>query len=364
MPQELALRPACAAIRVVTGPRESCSIELFRTRLLSVVSISDCMEASYRLLSGIERRLDPIICRTSRTARIMVTSLVCGIPCGVDGAPPQSGYLAKRDGMAKKASPKDSQETQGGPKEFSEKDKSRARQWFEKAKDLRERRDYDYAIESYIQGLAFWADAVEEGHMPLWSLAIQRHQAGGKKPGAMERLKYSRSNKDPEQALFNAEHLLAKDPANPGYLDNMLKCASRAGLPGTLKWIAPKVFESMRKEKKPNLSRFKTFRQVLVEVAEQADQQDDAPMAAWCYEQAVNAVDFLVVRNPTDMTLKDEQRDLSGRLTIARGKYDEADSFRDSIQDADKQKLLHGRRTGQTGRADTRCVDRSRAEGI
>lgn len=228
-----------------------------------------------------------------------------------------------------------------GPPVFSEQDKSRARQWFKKAKDLRERRDYDYAIESYIQGLDFWTDAVEEGHMPLWSLAVQRQQAGGRKPGTMERLKNSMTGKDVKKCLLNAEHLMAKDPANPNYLDGVLKNANRATLPETLKWIAPKVFDSMFREKKPNLARFKSFRQVLVEAAERADERGDPQFAAWCYEQAVNAVDFLISRNPTDMTLKDDQRDLSGKLTIARGKYGDADSFRESLQDGDKQKLLH-----------------------
>jgi tetratricopeptide (TPR) repeat protein len=243
--------------------------------------------------------------------------------------------------MAKNGPEKQPEGGSDGPPVFSEQDKSCARQWFKKAKDLRERREYDYAIESYIQGLDFWTEAVEEGHMPLWSLAVQRQQAGGRKPGTMERLKNSMTGKDVKKCLLNAEHLMAKDPANPSYLDGVLKNANRAGLPETLKWIAPKVFHSMFREKKPSLARFKSFRQVLVEAAERADERGDPQFAAWCYEQAVNAVDFLISRNPTDMTLKDDQRDLSGKLTIARGKYGDADSFRDSLQDGDKQKLLH-----------------------
>ncbi len=243
--------------------------------------------------------------------------------------------------MAKSAPQKEQESGSDEPPVFSDKDKSRARQWFKKAQDLRERRDYDYAIKSYLQGLEFWTDAVEEGHMPLWSLAIQRQQAGGKKPGTMERLKNPISGKDAKKCMLNAEHLMAKDPTNAGYLDGLLKNAKRADLAGTLSWIAPKVFDSMRKEKKPSPARFKAFRQVLVEAARRADQRGDPLHTAWCYEQAVNAVDYLVVRNPTDMALKDEQRDLSGRLTIARGKYEDADSFRDSLVDAEKQKLLH-----------------------
>ncbi len=251
--------------------------------------------------------------------------------------------------MAKNAPPKEPESESDGLLVFSDKDKARARQWFKKAKDLRERRDYDYAIESYIQGLDFWTEAVEEGHMPLWSLAIQRQQAGGKKPGTMERLKNTMTGKDVKKGLLNAEHLLAKDPTNAGYLDGMLKNANRANLPETLKWIAPKAFNSIRKEKKPNQSRFKAFRQILVEAAERADERGDPQFVAWCYEQAVNAIEFLIARNPTDMSLRDDQRDLSGKLTIARGKYGDADSFRESLQDADKQKLLHDSERAKQG---------------
>lgn len=235
------------------------------------------------------------------------------------------------------------------PPEYSDADQRRARQWFGKAKELREKRDYDYAIQSYITGLGFWTEAVEEGHMPLWSLAIQRQQAGGKKPGTMERLKQSIPSKNPKEAMLSAEVLLAKDPTNPGHLDEVLKHAIRANLPDTIRWIAAKVFESLFKEKKPNLGRFKSFRLMMIDAAERADAWGDPQFAAWCYEQAVNSLDYVISRNPGDMSLKDEQRDLSGKLTIARGKYEEADSFRDSIRDADKQKLLHDAERAKQG---------------
>jgi tetratricopeptide (TPR) repeat protein len=141
--------------------------------------------------------------------------------------------------------------------------------------------------------------------------------------------------------MLNAEHLWAKDFHNGGYLDGLLKNANRAGFNETVKWVAPLVLDSLRKDKKPNMSRFKAFRHAMVESAERVDAQGDLQLAAWFYEQAVNAIEYLMVRNPGDMALRDEQRDLSGKLTITKGKYAEADSFRDSLEDADKQKILH-----------------------
>lgn len=242
--------------------------------------------------------------------------------------------------MAKDA--KAAQQTEHeGPPEFSKKAQDGARQWFAKAEKERDKRDYDYAIECYLTGLEYWPTAIEEGYTPLWALAVQRQQAGGKPVGKFEELKRGMGGKDAKKALINATYLMAKDPGKATYLDGVLKNATKAGYLPVVQWVAPKVYDSLRRDKKPNTGRFKVFRQQMVEAARKADEWGDIPTSAWCYEQAVNAIDYLVARNPTDMALKDEQRDLSGKLTIAKGKYDSGDSFRDSIKDADSQKRLH-----------------------
>lgn len=241
--------------------------------------------------------------------------------------------------MAKEP-PEQPAEEEGRP-EYSEKDKSRARQWFKKAEDLRARQNYDYAIESYVTGLSFWPAAVEEACLPLWSLAIQRQQTGGKKPGMMESMKKPTGGKDHKQAMLNALTLFAKDPTNTGYADALLKNACRGGFVEIAAWAAERGMESLKRDKKPNTGRFKAYRENLLLAAEQADAWHAPVEAVACYEHAVQSVDYLVSRSPGDMALKNLQRDLSGKLTIARGKYGDSETFRDSLQDADAQKLLH-----------------------
>lgn len=223
----------------------------------------------------------------------------------------------------------------------SEADIARARQWFKKAAECRERRDYDYAIECFITGLGYWPEAVEEGHMPLRSLAVQRQQAGGKKPGLMDGLKKSMTGKDPRQAMLNAEHLLSMDPANGSYAEGVVRNAIKAGYLETARWAATLVYDSLRRDKKPNRSRFKAFRELMVEAAGKAEAWCANTLETWFLEQAVQSLEYLIARHPTDEDLKNEQRDLAGRLTISRGKYEQAEDFRDSLRDADKQKLLH-----------------------
>lgn len=261
--------------------------------------------------------------------------------------------------MAENTTSEEQQETLPS---FGDSAKKKARAWFKQAETKREQRDYDYAVECYILGLGFWPEAVEEGHQPLRSLAVQRAQAGGKKPGMMDSLKRSMTGKDAKKAMLNAEYLASKDPSNGSYLDGILKNAAKGLFLDTLAWVAPLTFDSMKKDKKPNTGRFKTFRQVLADASDAASAAGENAKAAFLLEQAVASVDYLLARGGDD-ALRDEQRDLSGRLTILKGKYSEAESFRDSIQDADAQKVLHDEQRGKQGKETQQgVIDAARAE--
>jgi len=237
----------------------------------------------------------------------------------------------------------DKPENDGQPRplEFSETDKKKARAWFRKAEDSRQKREYDYAIESYITGLEFWPEAVEAGHMPLRALGLQRAQAGGKKPGMMEGLKRPTIGKDAKKAMLNAEYMLAKDPGNSTYVDALVKNANKGEYHQTLKWVAPLAFDSLKKDKKPDKGRFKAFRAAMIESSQRADEQGDAATEVALLEVAAESLEFLLVRFPGEEDLRIEQRDVSGKLAIAKGKYDEADDFRESLRDAEQQKILH-----------------------
>ncbi|MCH9000986.1 MAG: hypothetical protein IIC02_00300, partial [Planctomycetes bacterium] len=41
-------------------------------------------------------------------------------------------------------------------------DKTKAGKWFSRALELGEKRQFDYAIEYYVNGLEFWPNAVDE----------------------------------------------------------------------------------------------------------------------------------------------------------------------------------------------------------
>ena len=51
----------------------------------------------------------------------------------------------------------------------TEGDKAKAAKWFERARELGDKRQFDYAIEYYVSGLEFFPDAVEPAKPSLCS---------------------------------------------------------------------------------------------------------------------------------------------------------------------------------------------------
>ncbi|HEX9701361.1 MAG TPA: hypothetical protein VGA19_00820, partial [Rhodospirillales bacterium] len=65
----------------------------------------------------------------------------------------------------------------------SKEDQAKAERWFARARELGDKRQFDYAVEYYVNGLEYWPDAVEEACKALHGCAVARKQTGGKKPG-------------------------------------------------------------------------------------------------------------------------------------------------------------------------------------
>lgn len=220
----------------------------------------------------------------------------------------------------------------------SDADQKRARSWFERAKTVSETRNYDYAIECFVSGLVAWPDTVDEGHGPLRLVSMQRKQAGGKKAGMMESVKFPATGKDAVKAMLNAERLLSKDPGNIEHTLAMFKNAGKAGLVQTTLWIGPILFELCQQEKKASVTRFQTLRTVYEDLSNRAEEASDLASALKLREAALQALEYARRLNPQDMAIQDEMRDLSSRFTLLKGNYERAHSFRESVADAEGQR--------------------------
>lgn len=216
---------------------------------------------------------------------------------------------------------------------FTDADIARARQWFRHGQQLVEKKNYDYAIESYITGLEFWPEAVEEGHKPCRAAALFR---GPRKVSFTDGMKYKTNAKDTKRSMLNAERLLSKDPGNIEYMEALFKNAAKSRFDQTVLWIGDLLADAAAKEPKPNPSRFVLMRHIYEELGDR-NANADPTMAIAGLERAVEALSRLQVLKPQDLDISTDLRDVAGKLTILRGKYGSADSFKDSIRDSDAQ---------------------------
>lgn len=201
---------------------------------------------------------------------------------------------------------------------------SKGKPFFIRAEEVASTDNFDYAIDLFIEGLQRAPEAVEDGHKPLRYNSLVRQGKGGKKPSMMEKMKHSRG-KTPLENMLNAEFLLAKDPENLIYAEQMLDAALGGGFKRTAMWIADTIFESQRATDKPSLATLMLLKDAYSTMEE--------------YSKAVSACGYALKLKPEDGVLAGEYKNLSARLTMQRGKYDQGD-FRDSIQDREAQEKL------------------------
>ncbi len=195
--------------------------------------------------------------------------------------------------------------------------------FFKRAEEVASTDNFDYAIDLFMEGLQRAPDAVEDGHKPLRYNALVRQGKGGKKPAMMEKMKYSRG-KTPMENMLNAEFLLAKDPDNLQYAEQMLNAAMAGGYKRAALWIADLMYEACRAMDKPSMATLLLLK--------------DAYSTMEQYAKAVSVCGYALKLNPTDGVLMGEYKNLSARLTMQKGKYEQ--NFRDSIQDRETQEKM------------------------
>ena len=220
---------------------------------------------------------------------------------------------------------------------FSPAEMAKARNCFTKAAGLVDKKNWDYAIEWFINGLEQWPEAVEEGHKPCRAAALFR---GGKKVSFTDGIKYKTSGKDAKKAMLNAETLLSKDPRNIGYMEALFKNAGKAGYVETIFWIGEMFYDTASRESKPKADHFATIRAIYEELGDRF--RDSEPhIAIKAYDRGIDALTRLRVLKPTEGKIGTDLRDMAGKLTIVKGKYGSADSFKDSMSEGDEQRDLH-----------------------
>lgn len=201
-----------------------------------------------------------------------------------------------------------------------------ARAFFAKARTAAEKKQYDFAIDMYLDGLIRTPDALEEGHLPLCELGLQRRGQGGKGPSMFDRVRRMRG-RTPLEQMLNAEYLFVKNPDNMAYAEAMLKAAIDGGYKRTAHWIANLIFQTNNALEKPSLQTYLLLKDCYKSLGE--------------YDKAVAACQRASRMKPDDKDLADECKNLSAELAMSKGKYNGQGDFRQSIRDQETQAKLY-----------------------
>jgi tetratricopeptide (TPR) repeat protein len=201
-----------------------------------------------------------------------------------------------------------------------------ARAFFGKARTAAEKKQYDFAIDMYLDGLSRAPEALEEGHLPLCEMGLQRRGQGGKKPSMMDRVRRMRG-RTPLEQMLNAEYLFVKDPDNMAYAEAMLKAAVEGGYKRTAHWVANLIFQTNNALEKPSLQTYLLLKDCYKLLGE--------------YDKAVAACQRASRMRPENKDLADECKNLSAELTMSKGKYAVDGDFRQSIRDQETQAKLY-----------------------
>lgn len=199
--------------------------------------------------------------------------------------------------------------------------------FFDRADQVAETGNWDFAIEMYTEGLLREPDNLERGYKPMREAGFNRKASGGKGPGMREKSKHKTNSKDPAENLANAAYLLAKDPGSEQYMELVLNCAARAERKEVARWIAEILLESQRQSNKPN-------KRICVQLTDHCENLQ-------MYDLAVAACGLAMQAAPNDAELEQRYGHLGAQYTLQKGRYGEDNKeFTDSVRDLDKQKEL------------------------
>ncbi len=231
-------------------------------------------------------------------------------------------------------------------------DQRKAQRFFEHAQTVADTRNYDYAIDCYINGLRHDPDNIGK-HEALYDVAKRRKVGGGKPAGIAEKLKGG--GKDPIDKMLHAETLLAKNPTDVGLMTEFMKRCVEAdeavgqdiNIGEVALWIGTIALDwnqQTKADKKVYLTLTDLF------------------AAVGAYDKAVEACRHALQQDPGNSQLMQQLKDLEAENTMKKGKYGEAS--RESIKGGEEEALARQEehRIDKTEDAKDRMIARRRAE--
>jgi tetratricopeptide (TPR) repeat protein len=220
--------------------------------------------------------------------------------------------------------------------------------FFDRARTVAQSENYDYAIDLFLDGLLREPQNIP-GHEALRDVALRRKLKGGKPAGGFFGPKGHFKGKTPKEIMLNIEGILTKDPGNITEMVKFVRAAQVAGYLDVIAWFGPVLIQANRTSPKPK-------KEIYLEMA-------DIYEAARLYKEAIEAVNWAQQMDPLDGGLISRIKDLSASQTLMLGKYENAQSFKDSIRDHKQTKeLMEEDNLARSEEHRTKLMERSKAD--
>lgn len=205
----------------------------------------------------------------------------------------------------------------------------KARAWFTRARHATDTRNYEYAVDCFLNGIKFDPGDMSAHEDLLKAANMYRTTTNKKFPG--KKIRDTLGDKRPVDKLAAAELAWVNDPTDAGAALKVMKYANEAGQPELAYWVGELGVRALVRAKKPTKSQLVPF--------------IDEFEGAGAYEKAVEIGEAALRLDPSDANLQARIRNLSAQATMNKGSYEDSagqeGGYRASIRDLDKQKALN-----------------------
>jgi hypothetical protein len=233
-------------------------------------------------------------------------------------------------------------------------DPAKAQKWLDHGRSMAAAANFEYALTCFANAVKFEPARMEIHEAMLES--ARRFMAAGGKPASGKDLKQI-DGPGPVDRFAAAEFTWMRDLNNLAAALKLLEAAARAGQEAFGAWLAPKVMNMLRAQKKPSKTMF-------VQAKDRF-----AGVGAW--NEAFLAGEEAVRLDPADTALIAELKQLTAQRAISQGGYAEAAAqpesggFRRFVKDLDKQRELEASES-ISGTADSQqlALERARQEHL
>ncbi len=241
------------------------------------------------------------------------------------------------------------------PAAAAQRDARKARRFFEHAQAVADARNYDYAIECYLNGLKHDPDNMPK-HEALHDIALKRKVAGGKPATLSEKIKFG--SKDPVDRLLHTEMLWSKDPLNVALTVEVMARAVEADQGqeelnfGELAyWAGGLVIELNQSGQKSSKEIFLKVRDLFADLG--------------AFDQAVKACQLAVHLDSDNTALRHDLKNLEAELMMQKTGYTaekvREEGFRATVKDEGAQAATRDESTiSKTDRVIEEAITRRR----